>query len=239
MQQTSTQHILITGANRGIGFELTRQYALRENLRIFAACRHPDAASELQRLAQQHSGIIPLPLDVTDHESIRQAARIVSQQTDTLDLLINNAGIDLPETEQALQNITPEAMQRVYAVNTIAPLIMAQAFAVFLSRSRRPCLINITSEMASISDRDYGGAYAYCASKAALNMTTRGLAVDLGRQGIICIALDPGWVQTDMGGTRAPLTPAESVSGMVSVIDQLSPEHNGSYLRWDGSTLSW
>jgi NAD(P)-dependent dehydrogenase (short-subunit alcohol dehydrogenase family) len=237
--------VLITGTNRGIGLELTRQYAQRDDVLVFAACRHPEEAAELQELAKLKNGkIVIVPLDVTNAEAIKQAVETVSQQAGKLDILLNNAGVDLPGREQSFEGITPEAMRSVYEINTIAPLMMTLAFTDLLKKSsraqnRQARVVNFTSEMGSITQRDYGDNYAYCASKAALNMTTRGLAVDLRGENIICIALDPGWVKTDMGGGAAPLKPEEAVSGILSVVDQLSEKDSGTFLQWNGGTLPW
>jgi NAD(P)-dependent dehydrogenase (short-subunit alcohol dehydrogenase family) len=237
--------VLITGANRGIGLELTRQYARRDNILVFATCRDPEDATELQDRAKLRGDkLVVIPLDVTDSDAIQRTVETVRQHTDTLDMLLNNAGIDLDGREQSFEGITPEAMRKVYEINTIAPLMMVRAFAELLKKSSaaKNCqarVVNFSSEMGSITDRNYGDNYAYCASKAALNMTTRGLAVDLRGDGIICIALDPGWVRTDMGGSSATLKPAESVGGILNVVDHLSEKDSGRFLRWNGETLPW
>jgi NAD(P)-dependent dehydrogenase (short-subunit alcohol dehydrogenase family) len=234
------EQIFITGENRGIGLELTRQYLQSGDVRVFAACRSPQDAAALYRLKADHpDNLIVLALEVTDAESISSAAKTVRDTSDRLDILINNAGIEAPGREQSFEGISPQVMQRVYAVNSIAPLMIARALVDFLRMGKHPRLINISSEMGSITHRDYGGSYAYCASKAALNMITRGLAADLQPRGIIVTALDPGWVQTDMGGAGADLTPQESVSGMMKVIAGLKMADSGAFLRWDGSSLPW
>lgn len=233
--------VFITGANRGIGLELTGQYLQQANDNlVFAACRQPDQAAALQQLAQQHPGQLHItPLEVTDADDRQQAVRLVSQHTDALDILINNAAINPPGHTQTFQGIETEGLLHVLNVNSVAPLMIAQAFFELLKRGNQPRLINISSDMASLTGKDYGGDYAYCTSKAALNMITRGLAVDLRREGIIAVALDPGWVQTDMGGKNASLTPAESVRGILQVITKLTPSQAGSYLRWNGTILPW
>jgi NAD(P)-dependent dehydrogenase (short-subunit alcohol dehydrogenase family) len=239
------EYVFITGTNRGIGLELTRQFAQRDEVLVFAACRHPDEANDLQELARLRNGkITVIPLDVTDSEAIQQAVETVRQQTDRLDVLLNNAGIDLPAREQSFEGITPEAMRSVYEINTIAPLMITRVFADLLKKSsetqsRQARVVNFASEMGSITQRDYGDYYAYCASKAALNMTTRGLAIDMRGDKVICIALDPGWVKTDMGGDAAPLNPEDAVTGILKVVDQLSESDSGTFLQWNGETLPW
>lgn len=230
------QNILITGANRGIGLELVRQYAARDETRIFAASRHGSAA--LSALKSQFSAqIVEIPLEVTDPDQIRRAAKEISQHTDRLEVLINNAAINPPSHEQSLLGATRDRLLHIFDVNSVAPLLIVQAFFNQLQHANSARLINISSEMGSLSDKTYGGDYGYCASKAALNMITRGLAADLRSVGVIAIALDPGWVQTDMGGSSASLTPAQSVSGILRVIDGLTLKDTGRYLCWDGSEL--
>lgn len=222
--------VLITGANRGIGLELVRQYALRDDVTVFAACRR--TSDELEALASDR--VIIVPLDVTDAESIQQSVNCVMGH---LDVLINNAGINRPN--QALSVIQPETMLEIFNVNTVAPLMVTRAYLDLLKKSENPRLVNISSSMGSLDDRTYGGSYAYSTSKAALNMVTRGLAADLRSTGITVLTLDPGWVQTDMGGDGAPLTPPESALGIIKVIDGLTAKDSGTFLRWDGSVHAW
>jgi NAD(P)-dependent dehydrogenase (short-subunit alcohol dehydrogenase family) len=230
------ERIFITGANRGIGLAVVQAWLERGNVEIFAACRHPERATELQNLIKAYPGRLHLiALEVTEQVSIEQAVSQVQSLTDALDILINNAGID-PEG-QSFAAITAETMLRVYAVNTVAPLMISKAFLPLLKKGANPRLIQISSEMASLEDRSYGGSYAYCSSKAALNMAMRGMAADL--RGIISIALDPGWVQTDMGGSGASLLPEESAAGILKILSSLKTSDNGRYLAYDGSDHNW
>ncbi|MCU0497049.1 MAG: SDR family oxidoreductase [Anaerolineae bacterium] len=231
-------NILITGANRGIGLELVRQYAARDDTRVFAASRNGSSALSALK-AQFPANVVEISLDVTDSDQIRQAAKEVTKHTDRLEVLINNAAVNPPSHEQSLLGSTRERLLQIFNVNTVAPLLIAQAFLGHLQQAPSARLINLSSEMGSLSDKTYGGDYGYCASKAALNMITRGLAADLRSVGVIALALDPGWVQTDMGGSSASLTPAQSVSGILRVIDGLTLKDTGRYLRWNGSELHW
>lgn len=234
------QHIVITGANRGIGLELVRQCSARPETHIYALCRKPNEAAALRDVVPAAGGKIHLiRFEATDDGSITHAAAEVGALTDRVDLLINNAAINPPSKVQTLETSTAEMMLRVLHVNTVAPLLIVQAFCDLLRRGSLPKVVNISSEMGSLQDRDYGGYHGYCASKAALNMITRGLAADLSEYGIVTIALDPGWVRTAMGGEDADLTPDESVRGVLRVIDTLTRKDNGTYLRWNGRTLGW
>lgn len=230
------QQILITGSNRGIGLAVARELLANTDTRIFAACRAPERAAHLHELQQRYpERVVQVPLEVTDPQSIARAVEQVQTYTDTLDILLNNAGID-PDG-QSFHSITPELMLHVLEVNAVAPLLVARAFVPLLEKSSLPRIVMITSEMASLEMRTYGGSYGYCASKAALNMTARGMAADLRR--IITIALDPGWVRTDMGGSSATLAPEESARGIVQVISNLTRADSGRYLAWDGTEHPW
>jgi NAD(P)-dependent dehydrogenase (short-subunit alcohol dehydrogenase family) len=182
--------VLITGANRGLGFEFARQY-LAEGWQIFAACRNPGAADELQQLAKGSSGnLIIVPMDVTNSESIRQTA----EQLDgaAIDVLVNNAGVT-GVSGQRPGHIDYDSWARVLNVNTMGPLRVLEAFVDHLTRGERKLAISITSGMGSLADNTSGGSIAYRSSKAALNMVMRSAAIDLAPRGIACVLVNPGW----------------------------------------------
>jgi NAD(P)-dependent dehydrogenase (short-subunit alcohol dehydrogenase family) len=239
------QRILITGSNRGIGLDLTRRY-LERGEQVFATCRNPDSAVELKQLAAQHSRRLQLiTLDVTDEAAITEAARLVSMYTDGLDMLINNAGI-LPGGVGArepnigtLGQLEAAAMLRVFEVNAVAPIIVAQAFADLLRNGTNPRLINVSSDAGSITNRNRGCDYSYPASKAALNMMTRCLSGDLRGDGVIVVSMHPGFIKTDMGGPNARLTLDEAIPDMMRVIDDLTLENSGQFINWDGKQIPW
>lgn len=234
------ERILITGANRGIGLGLVRRYLELGERRVFATCRRPDAASELQQLAGQHGDrLTVLPLEVTDLDSIAAAAKQVAQQIDGLDLLINNAGINPKDGSQDFAAITPETMLNVMNVNVVGPLMVVKGFVDLLKAGNNVRLVNISSQMGSLTNRPNGGPYAYCSSKSALNMVTRTLAADLKPYGVTTITVHPGWVRTDMGGPNASLTAEDSTHSMVAFFDTLNASHNGLFYRWDGESLPW
>lgn len=232
------ERILITGANRGIGLELARQYSARENTQVFATTRNPESANDLQALAQSHPEHLTIvPLEVTHEASIKAAVAMVKEKVDALDILINNAAINPSQGTKDLSALDAEQIMDVLRVNVVAPVLVASAFADLLKAGERPRLINISSGAGSMTLRKNGGSYAYSTSKAGLNMMTRNLAFDL--QPVICIVLNPGWVKTDMGGSSANLEPEESIRGILKVVDQLSAEDNGSYRNYKGETLPW
>lgn len=227
---------LITGASRGIGLEFARQLLTRGD-RVFAACRSPESAHQLKALASDRLHVVAL--DVADADSIAAAQRLVRAQTDSLDVLINNAGILLDNEKIAnnLAALTFEGAAQVFAVNATGALMVAQEF---LGMMRRGGIIaSVTSEYGSLALHTHNHTYAYSASKAALNMFMRALAHDRLTRGMCVVVLDPGWVQTDMGTDAAELAPSESVGGMLRVIDLLSAADTGRFLRWDGAEMPW
>ena len=234
------QSVFITGANRGIGLEFVRQYLQVEDTLVFASCRKPDEATELQKLVntqREHATIIQL--DVTNQPQIDSATEAVAQHVDSLDILINNAGINPPGKFQTLDALDADGFLFMFQVNSVAPFMVTKAFLNLLRGSTNPRIINISSQLGGLERKTSGGQYGYCASKAALNMITRALAGDLRSEGIPVVTVHPGWVQTDMGGVHATLTPEESVSNLITLFDKLSLADSGSFLKWNGETHPW
>lgn len=221
--------VLITGANRGIGLELARQLSERGD-RVVATCRNPDAATELAALDVEVAG-----LDVTDLDAM--ARLVASLQDRPLDILINNAGIG--GRGRGLGGLDFERIERCWRTNSLAPLRLTEALLPRLRAGRRKLIVNMTSRMGSIADNGSGGSYGYRASKAALNMFARSLAIDLAPEGFTCVVLHPGWVQTDMGGPGAPTATAESVRGLVSVIDRVGQSETGMFFDHTGAEVPW
>jgi len=227
--------VLITGANRGLGFEFASQYAA-DGWRVFAACRDPAAASELQRLAQNKNMLSIVALDVTDGESVRVAAR---QHKDVaIDVLINSAGI-AGASGQTTGNVDYKSWAHVLEVNTMGPLRVLECFIEHIARSERRLVVTITSGMGSLADNKSGGSIAYRSSKAAVNMVMRSAAIDLAPRRINCVLVNPGWVRTDMGGPKAPLSPRESVTAMRRIIETFGPKHSGKFYNYDGREYPW
>ena len=237
------EHILITGANRGLGLEFTRHY-LERGERVFAGCRKPSAAPSLHALqAKYPQRLSVVALDVADADAIRASHRAVHSQTDRLDVLINNAGIyssgGSDEPSERLGALSFEDALVVLRVNAVAPLLVAQQFLDLLRAGHNAKIIGISSGYGSVSGNTGGFPYYYSASKAALNMFMRSLAADAKRWGITTVLLDPGWVRTDMGGPGAPVTPEEAVRSMVRLIDSLTLRQNGRFLTWRGGEQDW
>ena len=229
--------VLITGANRGLGLEFVRQLSEAGHT-VIACCRKPEASDELKQLCEGHPDtLVTMTLDVTDDDSVTSARQWVKSKVDNLDLLINNAGIKT--TDPNLADFDAQRAMSVFDVNTLGPLRVTKAFASLLEASEQPKLINISSQLGSMARRGEGGSYSYNASKAALNMLSFKLADDPELAKTIVTSVHPGWVSTDMGGQSAPVTPPESVKGLLRVIDELTPEDNGKFLTYSGETHPW
>jgi NAD(P)-dependent dehydrogenase (short-subunit alcohol dehydrogenase family) len=227
---------LITGANRGLGFEFARQY-LADGWQVYAACRDPASASELRRLAEDSDDKLRiLAMDVTDPACIRAAATELDGQP--IDLLLNNAGIIGPRG-QTIGNIDYEAWAEVLAVNTMGPMRVSEAFVEHVASSNRKLIVTLTSGMGSIADNTSGGSIVYRSSKAAVNMVVRSLAIDLAPRGITCVVVNPGWVRTNMGGPNASLEPSESISALRRLIATFGPEQSGKFFNHTGREYPW
>jgi NAD(P)-dependent dehydrogenase (short-subunit alcohol dehydrogenase family) len=227
---------LITGANRGLGLEFARQY-LADGWQVYATCRDLDSACELRQLPEANGHKLRiLALDVTDPASVKAAAAELDGKA--IDLLLNNAGVG-GARGQTLGNIDCQAWAKVLDVNTMGPLRVSEAFVDHVARSSRKLIVTLTSGMGSIGDNTSGGSIAYRSSKAAVNMVMRSLAIDLAPRGITCVVVNPGWVQTDMGGPNATLTPAESVTRLRRLIETLRPVHSGKFFNHDGREYAW
>jgi NAD(P)-dependent dehydrogenase (short-subunit alcohol dehydrogenase family) len=226
---------LVSGANRGLGLEMTRQLLARGD-RVAAACRHPGRALDLTRLAGEHPGRLHvLPLDLTDARSIADLARQIAALDLDIDLLVNNAGM-LVEGER-FGAIEGKSLRESFAVNAEGAFLLTQALNAQLADGAK--IVNLSSTLGSISRTDSLYSPSYAISKAALNMATRLLAIALRERGIIVISLSPGWVRTDMGGAGAPLQPDASIASMLRVIDHLQASDSGRFLTQNGETIQW
>ncbi len=174
-------------------------------------------------------------LDVADPSSV--AALASSLEGRPIDLLINNAGI-FPRV-RGIDEIDFDDYARTLDVNTVGPVRVTRTLLPNLRAGERKTIVNITSRLGSIALTDNGVFYGYRESKAALNMLTRTLANELKPEGFTCVAVHPGWVQTDMGGANANLTPEESITGMRAVIAKLGPEDTGTYWSYAGEEVPW
>ncbi|XP_066541347.1 zgc:158868 [Hoplias malabaricus] len=251
--------VLVTGSNRGIGLELIHQLVESPSRpeQIFATCRDPEGprAQELRELAQKHKDVIVIvQLDTTDPASISQAAKTVGSKLKdgSLNLIINNAGVNV---HLELCSTQEKDMVDTYRTNVVGPMFVAKEFLPYLRKAasqfhnqtdmscRRAAVINVSTLVSSIQrcPENFARApmYAYRISKAALNMLTRCLAEEFRKDGILVMAIHPGWVKTDMGGQKAPVLPEDSVKGMLKVISSLTEKDSGTLLDIEGHSIPW
>jgi NAD(P)-dependent dehydrogenase (short-subunit alcohol dehydrogenase family) len=231
-----TETVLVTGANRGIGLELTRQY-LHDGWRVYAACRQPERARELNELAETGAGeLIVQPLDVSSRIQIDNLRAVVGDTP--LDILVNNAGV-YGQKNGGFGATDTDVWLQTFRINVIAPMQIMEAFADAVAAGGRKLIVNMSSKMGSMTDNASGGSYVYRSSKAALNAITVSAAIDLGPRNITVVAMHPGWVLTDMGGPNALIDTMESVSGLRRVMDGLKPDDSGKFLSFKGEEIPW
>lgn len=223
------QTAVVTGANGGLGLELCRQL-VEAGARVIGTARQPRAAVDLRALEVEVEAV-----DVTDRESVSRLAERLGDRA--VDLLLNNAGVG--GAGRGIADLDFAKLEEAFAVNSLGPMRVTQALLPNLRRGRGRKIVHITSRMGALSENLEGGYYGYRASKAALNMLNRSLAVELAGQGFVCVVLHPGWVRTRMGGTRAPLSPSESVRGLLRVIGGLKRRDNGRFFDYTGAELPW
>ncbi|WP_299439587.1 SDR family oxidoreductase [uncultured Rhodospira sp.] len=224
--------VFITGASRGLGLEFVRQYKA-DGWDVIATCRDPERAPDLNA-----TGAEVFPLDVTDDAALASLGRTLAGRT--IDVLINNAGIyPLKGSQGSFGDIPADPWMDCLRTNVVAPWKVAETFVGNLEKADRPVLATISSKMGSIGDAASPGSVVYRSSKAGANMVVKGLAIELGPRGIICIAFHPGWVKTDMGGPHALITPEQSITGLRGLIAAATPADNGRFLAYDGQEVPW
>ncbi|MEE4185572.1 MAG: SDR family NAD(P)-dependent oxidoreductase [Gammaproteobacteria bacterium] len=243
---------LVTGASGGIGLAVVEALLNRaDTARVFAACRQPSGSEALQRVAARDDRVAVVSLDVTDSASVMAAAESVGRDGH-LDLLINTAGIlhnaAGMRPEKRLADVAADNLLLAYNVNALGAMRLAGAFEALLRHSHSPRFVCLSARVGSIGDNHLGGWYAYRASKAALNMLLKTLAIEWGRgrPPIVCAALHPGTVATELSapftGSRPAHTvfaPAEAAGHLLNVIAGLTREHSGGFYAWDGQAIPW
>ena len=230
------KNVFITGTNRGLGLELVKQY-LSQGEKVFATCRDSSKSVELESLRESADGSLEIvELNLFSDESINQVSKAVEDQP--IDLFINNAGMMGPRNI-SLGAVSGSIWAEVFRVNTIAPLLLAQALLANIEKGQEKKMIFISSRVGSIKENSGGSMYSYRSSKTALNQVVKSLSVDLFDSNICAVALHPGWVLTDMGGPNALIDVKTSVSGMISVIEKLLLSDTGKFFNYDGSIIKW
>jgi NAD(P)-dependent dehydrogenase (short-subunit alcohol dehydrogenase family) len=224
---------VVTGANRGIGLELVRQLLARGDS-VEAGVRDPASAHELGAIEAGSNGRVRVHgCDVTSDTSVATFADAIGEVP--VDVVINNAGV--MGRMLSLEELDLDDAMRTFDANALGPIRVTRAILSRLERAQTRRVVHITSGMGSIADNTSGGAYGYRMSKAALNMANRSMSVDLRGRGFTCVVINPGWVQTDMGGAGAPTPVKESVAKILARIDALTPADSGAFLDYKGGTF--
>ena len=228
----SEKFALVTGANKGIGFEVARQLAAK-GFRVFVGARNEKAG----RAAAQKIGPATkfLKIDVSDPRSIRESAAELAKATDHLDVLVNNAGI-IVDGDDAILKTTPEQFETTLRTNALGPLLVTQAFQAMLAKSSAPRIVNVSSSGGQLHDGADGWSPAYCISKTALNGVTSQLAAALPKFGVNSVC--PGWVRTDMGGANATRSVEEGADGVVWLAADAPQTLTGKFLQ-DRKVIPW
>lgn len=224
--------VLISGANRGLGFEFARQYAA-DSWTVHGTVRNPATANQLASLGRN---IHVHPLDVTKHQSIDALASNLAGEP--IDVLIANAGI-LKDFSSPIDEMSRSDFLDVMAVNTFGPLALASALLPNLERGQRKLATAMSSLMSSITRNDWGTQHVYRASKTALNAVWSSLAREWQPRGIACVLIRPGFVRTGMTNFQGDLDPPESVLGLRNVIAALTLADSGRLIGYDGKDLPW
>lgn len=235
--------VLITGANRGLGFGLAQLYA-DDGWRVFACCRKPDRATDLKALVDASGGSVTLHrVDMQDLASIDALAADIADEA--LDVLLNVAGyygpviMTEPDGLQEFGTSDYEEWTKIFSVNVFAVMRMAEAFVDHVAASDQKKIITLSSQLGSMGRNTSGKIYPYRASKAAANALMRSMAVDLKGKGIIAVPIHPGWVRTEMGGPEADIDPDTSVRGVKAVIGGLTLDDSGVFFDYEGKEMPW
>ena len=237
--ETEKKTVLITGADAGLGLSLVKRF-LQGGFAVFAGVhRSMDA---LNVLASEYGDALSLILlNVADLESVRAAARQVSGQTDTLDIVINNAGIHLKNSQGPLEELdfSDQQLQQTMEVNAFGPLRVVQQFYPLLEKGGQKLILNISSEAGSIADCRRENQFAYCMSKAALNMQSKILHNYLKPRGFRVLTVHPGWMRTNMGGPSAAIDSDESAAGIFDLAVREPKPGEAMYMDYRGEPLPW
>lgn len=241
---------LVTGANRGLGQAWCKQLALMGYTVLLTARDIDKATAAAKKITDQHPElkIYPKQMDVSKEETIEALAKEVREEYDYLNLLVNNAGINSKSSNNELtflknfrlSYLDPAPILEMLHINAIAPIMVAKHFLPLLKRGRDPKILNMSSWLGAVSLKNTGGNYSYTTSKAALNMMSRALAFDAIKEGVVAVVVNPGWVQTRMGGFSATLTPEESIQRLIdNILVNITEDDAGKFFDWDGSEHPW
>lgn len=239
---------LVTGAYKGLGFEWCRQLGKLGYKVILTARDLEKAQDAAERLNEQELVIYHKALEVTDENQIQAIALWANEMFGHIDLIINNAGINPKDYSDKsrmakafyLDSLDAKELMEVIHINSIAPLLIIKHFRLLLKQSEQPIVINISSWLASVSNLTFGGHYGYVGSKNLLNVLNKSMANELKNDNIISINVNPGWVQTDMGGLKAQFTTEEAVKNLIeNILLKVKIADSGKFLNFDGNIHPW
>ena len=239
---------LVTGAYKGLGFEWCRQLSKLGYKVILTARDLEKAQDAAERLNEQELVIYPKALEVTDENQIQAIALWANEMFGHIDVIINNAGINPKDYSDKsrmakafyLDNLDAKELMEVIHINSIAPLLIVKHFRLLLKQSEQPIVINISSWLGSVSNLTFGGHYGYVGSKNLLNVLNKSMANELKNDNIISINVNPGWVQTDMGGLKAQFTTEEAVKNLIeNILLKVKIADSGKFLNFDGNIHPW
>jgi NAD(P)-dependent dehydrogenase (short-subunit alcohol dehydrogenase family) len=230
-------NILITGANRGLGLELTH-VLLRSGHQLFAINRRDSEA--LRQLREEFpDDLLIYSADVTDEPVIADILRRVAEEFVHLDLVINNAAVHLEQSKPKLEQVDFSAYLPTFSINAVAPLIVVKHALPLLRRGNGKLIANISSEAGGIGTAWRKNEYSYCMSKAALNMASQLLQNAYKEEGIKVLALHPGWFSSDMGGSEAPITPRQAARNVAKLLTKTWSLEGPVYVDHRGEPLAW
>jgi len=233
--------VMVTGANRGIGYEHVAQYA-QKKWNVIACARQPEKAIELLQLQDKYgANFIIEELEVTNHKQVDDLSQ--KHSNTTIDILINNAGTGGPEgmpgamDYQKIDNMDYQIWRDILEVNLLAPFKVATSFHKQISISDKKTLIMMSSDLGSVSQNTFGGLYSYRASKSGLNIVAKGMSNEW--EDIIVVALAPGWCRTYLGGAEAEIDPMDSVEDQQKMFESLTESDSGKFLDRFGNEVPW
>lgn len=236
---------LVTGAYKGLGLAWCKVLSERGYSVVLTARDFEKAQKATFDLGPN---VHPFALDPTDESQLKAAAEFVSQKFGKLDLLVNNAGInpkDFPDKQKMaegfyLDSLKAETLLQVIHVNSIAPLLAVKHFRSLLKLSDSPKVVNVSSWLSSVTNLKFGGHYGYVGSKNLLNVFNKSMALEIQSDGICCVNVNPGWVQTEMGGSKATFTPEQAVGNLLNnIVDVVQLDDTGKFFNYDGTEHPW
>jgi NAD(P)-dependent dehydrogenase (short-subunit alcohol dehydrogenase family) len=233
--------VMVTGANRGIGYEHVAQYA-QKKWKVIACARQPEKAIDLLQLQDKYgANFIIEELEVTNHNQVDDLSQKYSNTA--IDIFINNAGTGGPEgmpgamDYQKIDNMNYQIWRDILEVNLLAPFKVATSFHKQISISDKKTLIMMSSDLGSVSQNTFGGLYSYRASKSGLNIVAKGMSNEW--KDIIVVALAPGWCRTYLGGAEAEIDPIDSVADQQKMFESLTESDSGKFLDRFGNKVPW